>query len=54
VPLEQQVEENINPDQIFPKEILLKDPNLNEMFEIPRERFNKRTSSTDWKTPPSN
>ncbi len=53
MPLEQQVEENINPDQIFPKEILLKDPNLNEML-IPRERFNKRTYSADWKTPPSN
>jgi hypothetical protein len=54
VPLEQQVEADINPGQIFPKEILHKDPNLNEMFEIQRERFNKRTSSADWGTSSSN
>ncbi|EFX86054.1 hypothetical protein DAPPUDRAFT_237130 [Daphnia pulex] len=54
VPLEQQMEADINPDQIFPKEILLKDPNLNEMFENQRECLNKRSSSGIWETRPSN
>lgn len=49
-----QAREFIDTDEIFPPEALLKDPNLNEIFKIKRARFNKRTSSAVWKTPPAN
>lgn len=39
---------------IFPPEVLLIDPNLNNIFPIKRARFDKRTSSAVWKTPPAN
>ncbi len=52
--LKQQAKANIDPDQIFPGDMFLKGPNLNDMFMIKRERFSKRTSSADWETSPSN
>ena len=48
-----QANEPVDTDEIFPPECLLKDPNLNEIFKIKRARFNKRTSSAVWKTPPA-
>ncbi len=41
-------------DTIFPAEILLLDPDLNVIFKHKRPRFDKRTSSAVWKTPPAN
>lgn len=52
--LAEQAKAKTDTDEIFPGEILLKDPNLNDIFQIKRARFNKRTSSAVWKTPPSN
>lgn len=43
----------IDTDAIFPASVLRLDPNLNEIFKIKRARFDKRTSSAVWKTPPS-
>ncbi|KAI9563301.1 hypothetical protein GHT06_010759 [Daphnia sinensis] len=43
----------LNGEEIFPAK-LLKEPNLNAIFKIKRARFNKRTSSAVWKTPPAN
>lgn len=51
--LKQQTEANIDTAQIFP-DILLQAPDLNAIFKIKRARFNKRTSSAVWKTPPAN
>lgn len=53
VALEEQAKGFFSSDDVFPAEILLKDPNLNDMFKIKRARFNKRTSSAVWKTPPT-
>ena len=54
VSLSQQATLNINTNSIFPPEVLLPDPNLNIIFPIKRPRFDKRTSSAVWKTPPAN
>lgn len=51
--LKEQATAAIETDLIFPPEILLLDPNLNTIFKIKRARFDKRTSSAVWKTPPS-
>ena len=51
--LKEQATAAIDTDLIFPPEILLLDPNLNSIFKIKRARFDKRTSSAVWKTPPS-
>ncbi|KAK3868670.1 hypothetical protein Pcinc_025957 [Petrolisthes cinctipes] len=40
-------------DDIFIPEELLEAPNLTEMFPIKRKRFDKRTSSAVWNTPPA-
>lgn len=40
-------------EAIFPKEVLLQDPDLNVIFKHKRARFDKRTSSAVWKTPPA-
>ena len=40
-------------ENIFPPEALQKEPDLNDIFKIKRARFDKRTSSAVWKTPPS-
>jgi hypothetical protein len=52
--LNEQANKEIDTESLFPAEVLLRDPNLNEIFKIKRARFNKRTSSAVWKTPPSN
>ncbi|XP_057367537.1 inner centromere protein-like [Daphnia carinata] len=52
IALEQQAK-FLKGEDIFPAK-LLKEPNLNAMFKIKRARFNKRTSSAVWKTPPAN
>jgi hypothetical protein len=44
----------IDTESLYPAEELLGEPNLDEIFKIKRARFNKRTSSAVWKTPPSN
>jgi inner centromere protein len=54
VALAQQTEANIDTAQIFPGDILLQDPDLSAIFKIKRARFDKRTSSAIWKTPPAN
>ena len=43
-----------NVEDIFPMEVLLQDPDLNVIFKHKRPRFDKRTSSAVWKTPPVN
>ncbi|KAK4025855.1 hypothetical protein OUZ56_014899 [Daphnia magna] len=52
IALEQQ-SKSLNGEEIFPAK-LLREPNLNAIFKIKRARFNKRTSSAVWKTPPAN
>ena len=54
VALNEQANKEIDTESLFPAEVLLREPNLNEIFKIKRARFNKRTSSAVWKTPPSN
>ena len=43
----------VDTDEIFPPEALLREPDLNAIFTIKRARFDKRTSSAVWKTPPA-
>ena len=54
VALNQQLNEDIDTESLFPAEVLRCGPDLNELFEIECDRFNRRTSSAVWKTPPSN
>nr|CAH0103397.1 unnamed protein product [Daphnia galeata] len=54
VALNEQANKDIDTESLYPAEELLRDPNLNEIFKIKRDRFDKRTSSAVWKTPPSN
>lgn len=51
--LSAQAKAKINTDEIFPPEVLRREPDLNAIFKIKRPRFNKRTSSAVWKTPPA-
>ena len=51
--LAEQAKGQVDTDLLFPAEDLLQDPNLNKIFNIKRARFDKRTSSAVWKTPPA-
>lgn len=53
VALAEQAKGLIDVEKIFPPAVLLVDPNLNAIFKLKRARFNKRTSSAVWKTPPA-
>nr|CAH0103398.1 unnamed protein product [Daphnia galeata] len=54
VALNEQANKDIDTESLFPAEVFLREPDLNEIFKIKRDRFDKRTSSAIWKTPPSN
>jgi hypothetical protein len=56
--LNEQANEDIDTESLFPAEVFLREPDLNELFEIEcdrcADRMNKRTSSAYWESPPSN